>query len=261
MTWANNGATMLEPFLWDCMLVEECGSDHRAFDVDMVTQFPNSLYRYMSHNWSGLVTHLVTGAPKAWSGDDKRLDRQYLGRALLNDIGVAFSGPHGRMQHKQQCVRLLSALADWGFYDDTNVEMLPFWRNGAFVRLGGDAPPEKVYCTVYRRPLADGKGYKALFVLMNESFKDVETRVTIADPARILGGQNTLTAGAVLSGVAMPKELASWWAAVSGPGREAPVLRDIETGEIIADDEGEAYGPVFVRTHDYRVLQAEHRTE
>ena len=65
----------------------------------------------------------------------------------------------------------------------------------------GDRPAaeQQVYVTVYRRPLADGDGFKALFVIMNESFDPVELPLRILDPQRVLGGPNTLKAGEILS--------------------------------------------------------------
>jgi hypothetical protein len=248
---------MLESFLYNSLLVEECGAGHRSFEVDVVTQFPNSLYRYMSHNYAGLATTVCADYTPATAGDDKRLDRQHMGRALLNDIGVSPSGPHGIIHHKEQGVRLLAALHAFGFFAEDGVEKIPFWRVAPYATAG--SADDQVYVTIYRRALEDGTGYKALLVVMNESFAPVEVPLSILDPARVLGGPNTLTAGDVLGDTSVPAALAEWWAGVSG-GREAgPVLKDIETGDIVAAEGPGTYGPVHVPYHDFRVLYAESR--
>jgi hypothetical protein len=258
-TWSNNGSTMLESFIWNSLLVEECGAGHRSFEVDTVTQFPNSLYRYMSHNFSGIATTLCADSTPATAGDDKRLDRQHMGRCLLNDIGLSPSGPHGIIHHKEQGIRLLRQLASFGFFEDEGIEKVPFWRNADYVRIGERPSAEsQVYVTVYRKQAAGG-GTRVLFVIMNESFDPVELPLTIRDTARILGGPNTLRRGAVLGRTAVPPELADWWAALSKTEGDAPVLVDFETGDVVARVAGdqEIYGPVYVPYHDFRVLYAE----
>jgi hypothetical protein len=257
-TWSNNASSMLESFIWSSLLVEECGAGHRSYEIDVVTQFPNSLYRTMCKNFTGLVTTVCADATPVRSGDDKRLDRQHFGRALLNDIGVAPNGPHGTIQHKEQAVRLLTRLAEFGFFDDHNIEKIPFWRNDRCATVGEAASGEpQVYVTVYRRPLADGAGYKALFVIMNEGFEPVEIPLRILAPERIFGGPgNTLRAGPVLAAADPPEGLAEWWREVAAPGGERIVLRDLESGDVVAraDGDAEVYGPVFVPYHDFRVL-------
>ncbi len=262
-TWSNNAATMLESFIWNSLLVEECGGGNRAYEVDLLTQFPNSLYRFMGKNWTGLVTTLCADATPCRAGDDKRLDRQRLGIGLLHDFGVTPNGPHGTLHHKEQAVRLLHELTRFGFFDDARVEKLPFWRNREVVRLGDAAPEDsRLYVTVYRHPRPEGKGANALFVILNESLKDAELPLTIADPAR-LGGPNRLTAAAALAQAAPPDALADWWREVTSDAAEHIVLRDIETGDVVArqNPETETYGPVYVPYHDYRVLYGEFRTE
>lgn len=260
-TWSNNAASMLESFLYNSLMVEECGAAHRSFEVDVVTQFPSSLYRYLCHNYSGLVTTVCADATEATAGDDKRLDRQHFGRALLNDIGVCPAGPHGVIHHKEQGVRLLTALRDFGFFEDQDIEKIPFWRIGRFVRVG-DKPSEesRVYVTAYRRRLADGKGFKAIFVIMNENFEPIELPLFILDPVRILGGPNTLEGGDVLRKTVADAALADWWAKLSRRDSDSPVLMDLETGSLVAraDKKRETYGPVYVPYHDYRVLYGQY---
>jgi len=261
-TWANNASNMGESYLWDTMLVEECGAGNRSYDVDVVIQFPNSLYRCMAKNYTGLVCRLFADASPAGPGDSKHFDRQWLGRALLNDIGVNSNGPHGIVRHKEQVIRLLQRLTEFGYFRDEGMERIPHWRIKKFVRIGKDpSAKSQVWVTVYRRPLDDGKGCKALFVIMNESDDPVELPLHVVDPQRILGGRNTLQSGAVLAKAEVPEALKGWWSPLAGSHPDAVVLMDFETGEIVPRQEGEeeTYGPVYVPYHDYRVLYAEHR--
>jgi hypothetical protein len=50
---------------------------------------------------------------------------------------------------------------------------------------------------------------------------------------------------------------------MTAPDAAQPALSDFETGEVIARTPGggEAYGPVYVPYHDYRVLYAESRAQ
>lgn len=231
---------------------------NRSYELDTVVQYPNSLIRYFAHNWTGLLTRIAPGAMPVRPGDDKRLCRQYLGRALINDMGCCFDGPHAYMEQKEQPVRLVNALLDFGFFEQEDTEHIPFWRNDAYVRFGADEQIEKTYVAVYRRPLADG-GVKAIFVVMNESDDDVEAPLVILDPERVLGGPNTLSAGAALSKTTVPDGLADWWTTLAARDGAMIALRNMETGEAVPKrGDGEQYGPVYVPMHDYRVLYAEH---
>jgi hypothetical protein len=263
-SWANNEATMLESFWWSAFLVEEAGAGHRAYDVDVVTQFPSSVYRYLSHNFTGLATAHMADATFAEYGDDKRLDRQLMGRALLNDIGLTPSGAHGTIYHKEDMARLFAALTKFGFFEDTDIEKLPYWRNAPYIRIG-DQPSAKseVYVTAYRRPLPEGNGYQALFVVMNERFDPVELPLHLVNAGRLLGGPNNLTAGEVLSQTPIHESLRDWWAKAFAGQSDAPVLMDIESGDVVARQPGdtEAYGPIYIPYHDFRVFLAQHVEE
>jgi hypothetical protein len=270
-TWSNNAATMLESMIWSSMMVEECGAANRAYEVDLLTQFPNSLYRFMGKNWTGLVTTLCSDATPCLPGDDKRLDRQRLGVGLLHDFGAAPTGPHGVFQHKEQAVRLLRELEQFGFFDDASVEKLPFWRNMAVVAMGPSARPAaelseaaerargtaEVRVTAYRRPLPDGKGTAVLFVVLNETLQDCDLPLVVRDPAR-LGGPGSLTATAVLEQLEAPAGFSEWWQGLVDRDGAAIVLRDIESGDVVergqTGAEGETYGPIHVPAHDYRVF-------
>jgi hypothetical protein len=265
---ANNSARMLESFLWDTLMLQDCGARFRAYDIDLITAYPNSLYRAMGMNYSGLITTMVPDETPAGSGDNPRFDRQMLGLGLLHDFGVTRGGELladaslglAHMEHQEQAVRLLSRLARFGFFEDAGIEKLPFWRNDAQARMG-DKPGDEsqVRVTVYRRPLDTGKGYKAIFVILNESDADVELPLDIRDPKRVLGGPNTQKRSAALARAPVPAKLQAAWTAATATVDDTPVLTDLETGEMIGrmGRTGERYGPVFVPYHDYRVLYAE----
>jgi hypothetical protein len=253
-TWSNNAAKMLESFLWSSLMVEECGGGIRAYEIDLITTFPNSLFRVMSKSYTGLIATMLADVTPAKAGDNPRFDRQRAGIGLINDFGVAPVGPHGQIQHKEQFVRLLDRLAEFGFFEDAGTEMLPYWRNDRIVRLG-NAPGNEtgLRVTAYRRPL-EGGGYKAIFVLLNESDGDISVPLTLLDPVRALGGANTLTVGDILAKAAAPVALGELWTA--GDEAARPALMDLETGGVVlrAVGDAEVYGPVFVPYHDYRIL-------
>ena len=256
-----NEATMLESLWWSCFLVEEAGAMHRAYEVDVVTQFPSSVYRYLSHNYSGLATAHMADTTFAEYGDDKRLDRQLMGRALLNDIGLTPRGAHGIIYHKEDAVRLLDALTEFGFFKDADIEKLPYWRNAPYVRIGSQpSTKSEVYVTVYRRPLPGAKGYQALFVVMNETFEPVELPLHLVDVERLLGGPNTLTATEVLEQTPVHESLKDWWRSASAGQATDPVLMDIESGDVVARQPGDtgSYGPIYIPYHDFRIFQARH---
>jgi hypothetical protein len=256
--WANHAATTLESYGWDCQLVEECGAGNRSFELDTIVQFPNSLTRYQCKNFLGMVCRVVPDYMPTVAGDDKRLDRQYLGKALLHDIGVSPSGPHGAFNHFAIPMNLLGELREFGYFEEDKLEKLPFWRNEDLVAYGENGKQtEDAYVTVYRHPV-EGGGYRAFFVILNEADDPVELPLTIKDSKRILGGLNTLKAKDVHSRGPVPEELAEWWGDVSERD-SGTVMRDLETGAVIAKNgNGETYGPVYVPYRNYRILYAEY---
>mgnify|MGYP006279688937 CR=1 FL=1 len=271
--WANNSATCYESFAWDAMLVEDCGGTIATFDIDMIQAYPNSLYQYEAHNWTGLITRLCAENAGHFSvGDADRLDRQRWGIALLHDIGFSMTGPHGQVREKEEIIPTLVSLYKFGFFNPDNIEKIPFWRNDGIIRFdAGDTGQGKsailqklagdVEMTIYRRPLEDGrKGYKALIVILNETDGPVQGPIVLEDVQRILGGPNTLKAGQVRAEDDVPEELNSMWQKVAARNQDSVVLKDFETGEVISRfDKGDnAYGPVYVPYHDYRILYAEH---
>ncbi|MDA0840941.1 MAG: DUF6067 family protein [Planctomycetota bacterium] len=254
--WANTSATCFESFAWDTQLVEECGAGTRTFELDNVTVYPLSLWRVMSHNFTGLICRLVPDFMSTQEGDDKRPERQYLGRALLHDIGMCSDGPHGYFAHAEQAVTLINKLHDFGLLNDENVEYIPYWRSSQVVRYG-NADTNKVYVTVFRRPLENG-GYKALFVIMNESDKPLNLPLHLLDLNRTLGGPNTMKAADVRGRVEVPEKMKKWWSALSNRDGETLALRNFETDEaVLKAGAGESYGPVYVPYHDYRILYGE----
>ena len=266
---ANNTARMLESFTWDTLLLQDCGATFRSADIDLITAYPNSLYRAMGMNYSGLIATMVPSETPAGSGGNPLFDRQMLGLGLLHDFGVTRGGELvaeaalgiAHMEHEEIAVRLLGKLTKFGFFKDDGIEKLPFWRNDAFVRMG-DKPGDEsnVRVTVYRRPLDDGKGYKAIFVVLNEADKDVVLPLDIRDAGRLLGGPNTQTERAALEGAMVSSRLQPALAPMIAKAGGTSVVTDLETGEAISKtaEKGERYGPVFVPRHDYRVLYAEH---
>ena len=275
--WANNQATTYESFVWDARLIEECGSDHRSFEVDVMAQFPMSVYRYMCHSFTGLPTRVSPrdswpDGPMYWPGDDKRMDRQYIGLALAHDIGVTPFG-HGRICHIEQATRLFRTLNEFGFFED-DVECIPYWRNQDIVRYGKgrqryapvidltfSEPDEQVYVTVYRRPVEINgrKGYKAMLVVLNGFMREVDHTLHILRPERVFGGHNILKRSEALAQLddecpGAEALLAQW---LKTEANDVPVLLDMETGEVVelSDAEGgEHYGSVYVPWHNYRLL-------
>jgi hypothetical protein len=274
-TRSGKAACMLESFMWNSLIWGDAGALMRAYDIDLITSYPNSYYRFAAMNYTGLSATMVPAINPVGSGDNACLDRQMLGVALLHDFGVTRGGVCAildpecavspsiswvPMEHEEQAVRLLGRLGQFGFFKDADIEKLPFWRNDAQVRMGDKPGNEsKVRVTVYRRPLDNGKGYKAIFVILNESDGDVELPIDLRDSKRILGGANTQRRTDVRGHAAVPAALQQAWRAADGKADE-PALMDIETGELIAksgDKAGERYGPVYVPYHDYRVLYGE----
>ena len=262
-TWTNNAANYLSSVVYGSLLVEDAGAHHRAYELDVVAQYPISLMRYFGKSFTGLVTTAVYDRTAITPGDDPRLDRQILGRALLHDYGVSDRGPHGPIQNRVHGIRLVQELAELGFYEHGKWELLPYWRNGDLVRFGDAAGKSgDVYVTAYRRDRDDGEGIETLLVVMNEKDEPVSLPLHVLRPERVFGGPNTLSAGAASRTAEVPDALGDWWSRVSDRHGETAALRDLETGAVIpaqkTDGTGEAYGPIHVPYHDFRVLYARH---
>ena len=266
---SNGAGRLLESYLWNTVMMRGVGTEVGSYEVDLILRYPNALYRTLAMNYAGVITTLAPDKCPVGPGDDPRFDRQKLGLALLHDFGVTRNagsvmfrgGPQGQIQDIDQGLRLLGRLARFGFFRDEDVEKLPFWRNDALVRMG-DKPNEEsnARVTVYRRPLDNGKGYQAIFVILNESDGDIELPLNILDTKRILGGANTLRGGDVVALKKVPEVLKAAWDA-DARAATTPALRDFETDGLIlrTGDKAEQYGPVYVPYHDYRILYAECR--
>ncbi|MCX5660339.1 MAG: DUF6067 family protein [Planctomycetota bacterium] len=278
--WASNAATLYESTAWDTQLVEECGAAHRSYEIDTITAYPNSLVRYMAHNFTGLVCRVVADVGMLPAGDDPRMERQLYGRALINDFGVTPDGPHGRFLNPDHATRILKALQDFGYFEDQETEYLPYWRNTQIIRYGTIPPPTdrfsnaeanpaaKVSVAVYRRPFEQGgrKGYKAMIVLLNESSVPVREPLYLVQPQRILGGLNAKTANETAGtfSVAGLPENGDWKVGQLAARLPAAnnVLLDLETNGLVdmapTKEKGEqVFGPVFILPHDFRILYAQ----
>ena len=262
-TWTNNAASFLSSVIYGSLLVEDAGAQHRAYELDVVAQYPISLMRYLGKTFTGLATSAVYDMTPITPGDDPRLDRQILGRALLHDYGVSDRGAHGAIPNRAHGIRLVQALGELGFFEDGAWELLPYWRNGKIVRFGdAEGASGDLYVTVHRRHRKDGKGIEALIVVMNERDEPVELPLHVLDPARVFGGSNTLTASKATRRSSVPEALAGWWKRVTERHGGEAALRDLETGAVIPATgnraRGERYGPIHVPYHDFRILYGRH---
>ena len=255
--WAGNSSSLFEGFGRDTIMTEGAGSDPTSYDCDMVTMWPASHWRYMAHaNFSGFISGLACPAIMLKPGDEKHFDRQRYGRALLHNIGVQ-PVVHGRMMNLEICTRVLKYVADFGLWlDDGKTEYVPYWRNSEYVRFGTTPQPPNwgVYASVYRRPTADGKGMQALVIIMNEQEKKPASGALTLDLKRILGGTNAQTAQSVWSEQAIPEPFAAWWAGAIKDRGTGPVLRDLDSGQVVPEVSAGVYGPVHVPWHDFRAF-------
>ena len=259
-------------------------------EKDNVRLYPNSLFAVLAAPYTGVPVRVQSNMRKlAFSGEAPSYDRQYLGRALLHDIGAAIAG----FKQPFQYVRLINALEEFGFLDTDKIEVLPYWRNAGIIRYGegwsgddpfavdAEDPAAGVYVTAYRKPIeANGrKGYAALIVVMNENDRPVRERLFILDSEKLFGGMNRLKAEDLFSKYPFDvlPEKSSWRAAkglyLAGhrgrAGKEEnfqwleggpPVLRDVEDDSFVehfpARDAPppELYGPLYVNPRDFRII-------
>ena len=177
-------------------------------------------------------------------------------------------------------MRLIGILTEFGLFEGGDVEFIPYWRNQDIIRYGNGRtryapsidvskaePDEQVYISVYRRPFEkDGRqGYKALIVIMNGFRRDVRSNLRILQPERLFGGANNFTRADAFSGYETEYDSASallteW----STDDNSTPALIDPEHGnvvELLSDENGEFYGPVYVPRHNYRMFYAHYLAE
>ena len=269
--WAT-AATAWESYGRDSELRESAGALSTAYEIDNVTRFPISLFRYCCNTAKGLYTRIQPEASGGKGtvlrpGDDVRMDRAVIGRCLLHDIGLAVQLPNA-----EQFAVALNALYDFGYFDEDSTEMIPYWRSRSVCRYGeqftGDPfeltvedPCANVYVTVYRRPyrkVGDKQGYEALFVIHNESDEPLRERLHILNTTAIFGGRNTLLTDNIHAKLTVPR--GTGIAGVRAFGRRR-ALEDVEvTGAVTRAVKAggpvkeEIYGPIHVRAHDYRLL-------
>ncbi|MBI2194492.1 MAG: hypothetical protein HYU36_21145 [Planctomycetes bacterium] len=288
--WANNSATLLESTVWDTQLIEGAAAYVNSFELDNITAYPISLFRYMAHPFTGLHARITSNLGKVvHPGDDKRLDRGILGRALLHDIGVEISG----LVHTAEAIRVIRILHEFGAFEEADTEFIPYWRSRGLVRYGeafreedafalttGD-PYARVYVSVYRRPFQqvnNRRGYQALFIIQNESEKPVRSHLTLLQPDRLLGGVNNLDLAEVRGALSPPPlpqgEMFQHVSPDSFKGislrfgweeGSTSVLKDPEDGDVVARGRGgekmvrgEVYGPLYVPPHNFRIVYGRH---
>lgn len=237
-------------------------------EQDNVRLYPNSLFAVMAGPYRGLPTRVQTNMRGlATAGEALSYDRQIIGRALVHDIGAAIQGFKQPLQHLQ----VVRALEEFGYFDDTEIEVLPYWRNGSILRYGEkyeeddpfalteENPAAGVYVTAYRKPFEkDGKrGYAAMIAVMNENDHPVRERLYILDTEKLLGGLCRLTAFDLFETYpfqAVPKEsdwrpdrvkgiyaghnsrrsgLDSTFKWLEGGAGKPPVLRDMEDNSFV----------------------------
>lgn len=174
-------------------------------------------------------------------------------------------------------MRLINYLMDFGYFKKDKTQFLAYWRNQDILRLGPgrrtDAhllplsqqkARDHLYVTAFRRPFQkDGKkGYKVVFVLMNEYRDAVQTQLHLLKPERLFGagGSNAIRLSDEIEGLsdedkALAGQLNSWMQQTG----DVPVLRDIESGRVVArsktgEDGSVSYGPIWIPYHNYRIL-------
>lgn len=256
-------------------LTGQAGAAMISPEKDTVDLYPEPLFSVLAGSYTGLTTRIRPNVREVVAaGDNPAYDRQILGRALLHDIGASLQG----MSQPVHYVRLLRILKDFGFFDAAQIEVLPYWQNGEYVRYGeqyekedafevtSENPASGVRVTVFRRPRDEG-GYEALFVVMNERENDVRQRLYVLDPGRIFGGTNQFELADAAKGLdfsGVPDD--SDWrrgkviGAVKGRGKKSRMaLKDLESGGAVRAPKNqpagaEVYGPLFVRSHNYRIL-------
>ncbi len=257
------------------LLTGPAGGDALSAVKDSIATYPIGLFRYLAGTHTGLAARLQPNSVRLTTPRAILIPgRAVLGRALLHDIGLDASG----LAHLAQARRLLTALHKFGcFAGDGKTEFIPYWRSGRFMRYGEafaaddvfslstENPTAKVYVSIFRRPRGGGKkGYKAFFIIVNESDQDMRQRLHILKSNRLFGGLNALL------GTEIHRNYDYSGTPADGDWRRAVVtsmarskllyyLQDLEDGSPVvrcksANKNVDIYGPIFVRRHDYRVV-------
>lgn len=271
--WANM-ATAFESYARDSQLIEGAAAYVGSYDLDNITTYPLSLFRFCAGTNKGLCTKITADTTRhVHPGDNEIHDRAILGRALLHDIGVDL----GRQTHVEEFIRTINILSKFGYFENEHTEMVPYWRSSGLVHYGERAtndefeldkedPFAKVYITVYRRPLDTTdlkKGFKCLFVVHNESDKAVRSKLYITNPKALFGGPNNLAAGDIRGEYPLPEgadvSVFGDWGSMRS---QTPALKDAEDGGLLAKGfsgehrpiKEEYYGPLYVPAHGFRLI-------
>ncbi len=265
--------TVMERFSDLTVLTGPAGGDALSAKTDHIGTYPMALMRYLAGAHTGNTVMMRSNAAQlSHAGANPSTDRVLLGRALLLDLGLDVSS----VAHRTEAARILSALQKFGYFkSDGKTEVIPFWRSQRVARFGQpwipgssfsadvENPLEKVYVTVYRRPIVGQEGYyQALMVIANESEKAVRDTLYVMDPPGLFGGPNMLQESDVVGQhdfTHLP-ERSDWGkpgATFTGIGHV--VLEDLDDKghvPLFSKNDGmESYGPtVFVRPHDFRIL-------
>ena len=278
--WAT-GATAWESYGRDSELVESAAAFAKTYEIDNITRFPITMFRYACSTSKGLYARLspMSTTFKGFGlmpGDDMRIDRSFLGRSLLHDIGLTPS-----MNNAEQFAHVLNILDDFGYFEEEDTEMIPYWRSGNVCRYGpvfsGDAfetttedPYGQVYVTVYRRPFKEArgrKGYKAMFVILNESDEPLRGRLHILDSRALFGGVNNQLVEDIYGNLEPPHGLSL--GRVYAWGREK-ALKDLERDGAVTQGRKDArklvvrdeiYGPIHLLPHDYHIVYGHYDPE
>ena len=278
--WAGSSTTY-ESYARDSELRESAAAFSKTYEIDNVTRFPISFFRYCCNTHNGLYTRVQPEATgfKGFGlmpGDDLRLDRALMGRVLIHDIGLA-----PQVNNAEQFARVLNILYDFGYFDEETTEMIPYWRSRSVCRYGeeytDDAfevteedPCAQVYVTVYRRPYKTHRGrqgYKAMFVIHNESDQPLRGRLHILNSAALFGAENNLSIDDVYGRLTVPRGLS-----LGGvyPWGGSKALEDLEREGAVTQgrkDERkmvvkkEIYGPIHILAHDFRILYGHYDPE
>jgi len=265
----------LESLARDCEMSGTACADILSAKQDNVDLYPLSAFCVTAGTWTGLTGRVRSNVRQVSPGDDPAFDRQILGRALLHDVGVAVDGVDQPFEY----LRLLQALREFGYFEEQGTEFIPYWRSGRFVRFGEafdsagpfelteKDPSAHTYVSIYRRRFEkDGKkGYKVMFVIMNERDEPARQRLYLLNPEKLLGpGGSTLTGLDVIksydfgtipddSDWRREKLTQSWW--MFG----ATGLMDLEGRGFVkaSTSKGQTaaiFGPIYVQRHDYRIV-------
>ncbi len=238
------------PFLRDGVMWEGAGS--YAAGQPHMGYYGLDMIRYYAMPYTGLNVYKIHdvnyGVGSVRAGADPILDRAMLASALLHDYGI----DRGRHANTYPYDRVHAALKAFGFFDDEEIEFIPYWRSRHLYQYGlgletpatdGDAFVDEflteddqaettaaaaIVCSFYRNP----KTGKALVVLANPLGSSVQENLVLREA---LLGQPLKAAHDV---------------EVDQP---IPLMRDPKgTGDV-----ANTLTPIFVDRYQFRLLEVE----